>query len=80
MNPWKTNNLSDLENALALALEKSAPITPSSKCPVCESEKIYSTKYDSYFCELCNAWLEKGCADPECEFCSQRPKYPSQII
>ncbi len=51
----------------------------SYKCPVCESEKQYSNKYDAYFCELCNKWLEEPCKDPECQFCTTRPEKPSQV-
>jgi hypothetical protein len=50
-----------------------------SKCPTCGSEKQYSNRYDAYYCELCNKWLEEPCTDSTCEFCSIRPAKPSQI-
>ena len=50
------------------------------RCSGCSSEVQYSNRYDSYFCELCNQWLEQSCTDPNCEFCSSRPKKPSQCL
>ena len=49
-------------------------------CPSCGGEKQYSNKYDAYYCELCNKWLEDRCADTECELCISRPNKPSQIL
>lgn len=54
-------------------------VNMSSKCETCESEIQYSEKYDTYFCELCNTWLESKCDDPECDYCVNRPAKPSQI-
>jgi transcription initiation factor TFIIIB Brf1 subunit/transcription initiation factor TFIIB len=48
-------------------------------CPTCGSEKSYSNKYDAYFCELCNVWLEEKCTDSGCEFCAIRPNKPSRL-
>jgi hypothetical protein len=50
------------------------------QCPNCGSEKQYNSKYDSYYCELCNKWLEEKCADEGCIFCSKRPEKPSKEI
>ena len=47
-------------------------------CKTCGSEIKYSNKFDSFYCELCNKWLEKTCNDPSCEFCSSRPSKPSE--
>ena len=47
-------------------------------CSKCGSEVQYSNQYDSYYCELCNVWLERKCDDTGCEFCSNRPEKPSQ--
>lgn len=47
-------------------------------CPCCGAEKLYSGKYDAYYCKACDVWLEGNCNDPECEFCSSRPEKPSQ--
>lgn len=53
---------------------------PSSNfCSACGSEKTYSSKYDAYYCELCNIWLEQKCSDTTCHFCTTRPEKPSQI-
>jgi hypothetical protein len=48
-------------------------------CPNCNSERQYSNKYDAYYCELCNIWLEEKCEDEGCDFCVERPEKPSQI-
>lgn len=56
----------------------SGPKLKGNWCQTCDSEVQYSYKYDSYYCELCNEWLEKKCKDPECEFCNVRPEKPSQ--
>jgi hypothetical protein len=44
----------------------------------CGSERQYSNRYDAYYCELCNKWIDDKCTNPECEFCSKRPDKPSQ--
>lgn len=48
----------------------------SYKCSICEIKSSYSEKHDAYYCKKCNKWLEKGCKDKTCEFCSKRPKTP----
>jgi NADH pyrophosphatase NudC (nudix superfamily) len=48
-------------------------------CPDCGGEKQYSSKVDTYYCELCNKWLEEKCTDPECHYCTTRPEKPSQV-
>jgi DNA-directed RNA polymerase subunit RPC12/RpoP len=47
----------------------------------CGSERKYNYEYDSYYCELCNAWLEDTKCSPElnCRYCSARPVKPSMI-
>ena len=50
----------------------------SNFCNKCGSEHQYSNKYDSYYCELCNKWLEEKCSDTECDFCAIRPNKHSQ--
>lgn len=66
------------------ALLKPLPTVGTDKwslfCPHCESEKQYNIKYDAYYCELCNIWLEEKCSDPGCNFCFIRPEKPSQAI
>lgn len=49
----------------------------SSYCK-CGTEQKYNANYDSYYCELCNKWLEEKCNDPECEYCIGRPDKPSK--
>lgn len=46
-------------------------------CIKCDSKSHYSETYDSYYCKKCDEWLDDTCDDKECEFCSQRPKKPS---
>ena len=38
----------------------------------------YSERYDSFYCKKCMVWLERGCSDEECEFCSERPGFPEK--
>lgn len=38
----------------------------------------YDETYDSYFCPICDIWLEPLCDDPECPFCTAIPLRPSQ--
>ena len=45
----------------------------------CEDIKQYSDKYDAYYCNACNIWLEDKCDDPECEFCPKRPICPKDV-
>lgn len=35
-----------------------------------------NTKYDSYYCSLCNEWLDPKCEDPDCSYCPKRPDRP----
>lgn len=46
------------------------------KCPTCNSSRIYHEKYDSYFCPKCNKWLEEKCNDVKCIYCIERPDKP----
>jgi hypothetical protein len=48
-------------------------------CSTCGSEKQYNDEYDSYYCELCNKWLEEKCNDSECGFCTTRPEKPITV-
>ncbi len=34
-------------------------------------------KYDAYFCEACDRWLETPCTGVGCDMCSGRPARPS---
>lgn len=43
----------------------------------CTHPRQYSARYDSYYCERCDAWVEARCGDPDCEFCRGRPDRPS---
>lgn len=48
-----------------------------SECPECGQKSILQFyKYDARCCISCNEWLENACNDPNCPFCSQRPKTP----
>jgi hypothetical protein len=45
-------------------------------CEKCSERRIYSSRYDAYFCAQCNEWMEDACKDPSCEFCAYRPFKP----
>ena len=47
-------------------------------CPKCGVDKTYSKKYDSYYCQPCNEWLDDICNDRECLFCRTRPVTPNE--
>jgi len=42
----------------------------------CNEDKLYSDKYDAYYCKVCNKWAEDKCSDPTCEYCTTRPDQP----
>ncbi len=48
-------------------------------CPQCGTKAIRIDEYDSYACRKCVIWLGNPCSDPECEFCAERPDYPSDV-
>ena len=39
---------------------------------------VYDSIYDSYYCEICNRWLEKPClcGGDDCEYFPNRPNKP----
>lgn len=45
-------------------------------CLDCNSKKLYSEGYDTYYCKPCNKWLEEKCSDVYCEYCARRPLTP----
>lgn len=56
------------------------------KC-TCGKERKYSFRYDAYFCEACDKWLEPHCqlagktsdsSSVHCIYCDERPEKPSQ--
>ena len=50
------------------------------RCSDCRSEVIRNERYDAYFCETCDEWLEEICSDGcKCGFCKDRPEKPSQV-
>ena len=44
----------------------------------CGHRRVYSERYDAYFCPAEDKWLEAGCSDPMCGYCSIRPERPMQ--
>jgi hypothetical protein len=48
-------------------------------CTECKRAGILNTKFDSYFCEHCNIWLESACEDANCIFCPKRPEKPMEV-
>jgi len=45
-------------------------------CVRCGLEISYSEKFDAYYCERCNIWLEEKCIDPLCSVCTIRTIRP----
>ena len=53
---------------------------PKKICQECgEMSRLYSDKFDSYFCAACDKWLENKCSDGGCDFCATRPEKPSEV-
>jgi len=48
----------------------------NSICKKCKADISYSEKFDAYYCDVCNLWLEEKCVDPLCKLCKQRPIRP----
>ena len=46
-------------------------------CPDCLETLAYNDEFDSIYCEACDEWRDSPCTDPSCEYCSIRPKKPS---
>lgn len=40
---------------------------------------VRSERYDAYFCQPCDRWLEEKCGDANCWFCPRRPDRPSGV-
>lgn len=38
---------------------------------------VLSERYDAYYCQPCDGWLEEPCGDKACFFCPERPARPS---
>ena len=47
-------------------------------CLKCNTLALRSEKYDSYYCDKCNIWLEYRCQDPQCKLCKSRPIRPGR--
>jgi hypothetical protein len=39
---------------------------------------LYSAKYEAYYDEVKDIWLENVCGDPTCGWCNDRPDKPSE--
>jgi hypothetical protein len=43
------------------------------------NNKIYCPRYDSYYDESADVWLEHTCEDSECDYCKDVPEKPSDM-
>lgn len=50
-----------------------------SYCHTCLSYLAFNEEYDACYCAECNEWREEVCADPACEYCSNRPNKPRNL-
>lgn len=50
-------------------------------CPQCRNTRpAYSTKYDAYYCQVCDLWLEEDTWQLEgCPYGGPRPVSPSEV-
>jgi hypothetical protein len=69
-------NKSEENGALFIDGNKFDGFIDDALCPKCSEPRIYSNKYDAYFCTTCNEWLESACESATCEFCRNRPNKP----
>lgn len=51
------------------------------QCPNCGCDKklVRIDRYDALAHRNCLQWVESGCSDPQCEFCSKRPPTPNGV-
>ncbi len=45
-------------------------------CPTCSKATAYYDRFDAFFCDYCNNWLDSNCGDSTCEYCKNRPDKP----
>ena len=50
------------------------------RCPFCGSKDKYNSRYDAFYCDKCDRWLEETCEDPHCDYCATRPFRPSIAV
>ncbi len=49
------------------------------ECPKNNMHEVHMNyKYDTYYCTVCDKWLEGKCADFNCWVCKERPTVPSE--
>lgn len=41
--------------------------------------RVYSEKYDAFYDDETNEWLEAKCLAPTCSFCANRPEKPMEM-
>ena len=41
--------------------------------------KQYNAKYDAYYDDEQNVWLESTCGNERCEYCGNRPATPLEV-
>ncbi len=55
-------------------------VSRDGKCPLCGSEEKYNSRYDAFYCDKCDRWLEEACGSPLCYYCATRPNRPSIAV
>ena len=59
-------------------VKKSVPNHAS--CFECKGNQIkLDERYDAYYCDDCNIWIEPVCRDAECVYCKSRPAKPKEV-
>lgn len=41
--------------------------------------RMYSETHDAMYNSVTDTWLDSKCDDTECEYCQDRPEFPSQV-
>lgn len=44
-----------------------------------DNTRMYSERYDAFYNPETDTWLDSQCCDPTCEYCQDRPEFPSQV-
>ena len=50
-------------------------------CPLCgQKSLVLIYEYDALGCTSCYDWRDKACGDPDCPYCSRRPKTTYEVF
>lgn len=62
-----------------LPLNHARPKSGAQVC-ICGSDLAYNERYDAYYCEGSDEWVEAACDEPSCFYCSGRPDKANKLL